>query len=168
MAFNLEQLPRGAVVCADANILAFHFVEHEHLSAASRAFLARSVRKEIRVFTPVIAASDATHRVMISEAGRRLGLTSSPKILRYLKKHPQLVRQLRENLDVVGKLHKLGVDILPVTYRDLHNSKWIRRKFGLLTNDSIIVAMMRSRRIVHLATNDRDFQRVKGIKVWMP
>ena len=38
----------------------------------------------------------------------------------------------------------------------------------MLTNDSIILAVMRRHKLVHMVTNDDDFKRVSGIKVWMP
>ena len=60
------------------------------------------------------------------------------------------------------------IHILDVTYREIHNSKQFRDEYGMLTNDSIILAVMRRHRLMHLVTNDDDFKRVPGIKVWMP
>ena len=60
------------------------------------------------------------------------------------------------------------VHILGVTYREIHNSKQFRDEHGMLTNDSVILAVMRRHKLVHLVTNDDDFKRVPGIKVWMP
>lgn len=42
------------------------------------------------------------------------------------------------------------------------------RNHGLLTNDSLIVALLQRHGITHLATNDDDFDRVPGITVWKP
>jgi predicted nucleic acid-binding protein len=57
---------------------------------------------------------------------------------------------------------------LPLTYRDLHNSRQFRDEQGLMTNDSIIVAVMKREKIQFLATNDADFERVPGIAVRTP
>jgi len=50
----------------------------------------------------------------------------------------------------------------------LHNSRQYRDEYGLMTNDSIIVAVMKREEIQHLATNDADFERVPGIVVRSP
>jgi predicted nucleic acid-binding protein len=34
----------------------------------------------------------------------------------------------------------------------------IPHDYGLMTNDSLIVAVMQDHKLVHLATNDRDFK----------
>ena len=58
--------------------------------------------------------------------------------------------------------------MLPITYRDLHASRQSREQFGLLVNDSLIVAVMQRERITTLATNDPDFTRVPGLDVRTP
>jgi predicted nucleic acid-binding protein len=55
-----------------------------------------------------------------------------------------------------------------VTYREIHNSKQFRDEYGMLTNDSVILAVMRWHKLVRLVTNDDDFKRVSGVKVWLP
>jgi predicted nucleic acid-binding protein len=37
---------------------------------------------------------------------------------------------------------------------------------GLLTNDALIVALMRRFGLTHLVTNDDDFDSVPGITIW--
>jgi predicted nucleic acid-binding protein len=39
---------------------------------------------------------------------------------------------------------------------------------ALLTNDTFHVATMKMQGITHIATNDPDFERVGGLKVWKP
>ena len=60
------------------------------------------------------------------------------------------------------------VDILPLSYRDLHASRQFRETYGLMTNDSLLVAVMRRTRARYLATNDADFERIPGITVCLP
>ncbi len=43
-----------------------------------------------------------------------------------------------------------------------------RARFGLMTNDSLIVASMRSYDISILATRDADFERVTDIVIYSP
>ncbi len=60
------------------------------------------------------------------------------------------------------------MNILPVSYRDLHASRQARERDGLMTNDSLLVAVMRRERLHYLATNDADFERIAGITVCLP
>ena len=55
-----------------------------------------------------------------------------------------------------------------VTYREIHNSKQFGDGYYMLTNDSVILAVMRRHKLMRLVTNDDDFKRVPGIKVWLP
>jgi predicted nucleic acid-binding protein len=43
-----------------------------------------------------------------------------------------------------------------------------RQSFGLLTNDSMIVACMRQQGVTAIATSDSDFEQVSGISVFRP
>jgi len=104
---------------------------------------------------------------MVIEARTRFDLAST-EALSYLKRHPEAVKQLVEYKQAPGWFTQARIDILPVTYREIHNSKQFRDAYGLLTNDSIILAVMSRYRITHLASNDRDFERVPGIRLWRP
>jgi predicted nucleic acid-binding protein len=39
---------------------------------------------------------------------------------------------------------------------------------GLLSGDALVVAVMQSQNLIHLASNDADFDRVPGIKRYAP
>jgi predicted nucleic acid-binding protein len=47
-------------------------------------------------------------------------------------------------------------------------SRWARQNYGLMANDSLIIAFMHKHRIRHLITNDSDFEQIPDIKVWLP
>ena len=55
-----------------------------------------------------------------------------------------------------------------MTYREIHASKRYRDDYGLLTDDSIILPVMRRHGLTDLASNDKDFRRVTGIRLWTP
>jgi len=105
---------------------------------------------------------------MVNEARARFGFATSAETVNYLKRHPEAVKELRQHLAVASKIYHLGVEILPVSYKHLHRSKQVRQQYGLLTNDSLIVAVMQRHRLRHLATHDRDFTRVPVLHVWGP
>jgi len=164
---KLSNLPDGSEICADANILAYHFNKTPGLSVISGEFLERSYREEITIVTSPQIVSDVIHRSMMAEAQREFGLDSKD-LANYLKKHPDIVRQLKDHLDIPSLLARLKVNILPATYIHYHAAKRFRQEYGMMADDSLILGMMRVEKIRHLATNDRDFRRLKGIKVWEP
>lgn len=118
-------------------------------------------------FTSPLVAAEVTHRVLVAEAVVLLKL-SSRETIEYLQKHPDVVRQLRRHLTIASDMRRMGMNILPLTYKELHHSKTIRTKFGLMTNDSLIVAVMQQHKLTDLATNDTGFTQVSGIQIWRP
>ncbi|MDY7078711.1 MAG: PIN domain-containing protein [Chloroflexota bacterium] len=165
---DLAHVPSGTRIFVDASVLALHFTGHPELGPPCRDFLERCASREIEGYTSVIAASETIHRVIVNEARTNLGFATSPETVNYLKRHPEAVKGLRQHLAVASEIYRLGVEILPVSYKTLHRSKQVRQQYGLLTNDSLIVAVMQRHRLRHLATHDRDFGRVSTLHVWGP
>jgi predicted nucleic acid-binding protein len=165
---DLAHVRSGTRIFVDASILGLYFTDHPHLADACEAFLLRCAHEELVGFTSVIAASEAIHRVMVDEARTRLGFATSPEMVNHLKRHPAVVKDLHQHLAVASKICHLGVKILSVSYKDLHRGNRIRQEYGLLTNDSLIVATMQRHRLRHLATRDRDFACVSALHVWRP
>lgn len=164
---KLSNLANDSLVCVDANILAYHFNKTAGLSEVSSAFLERGFRDEITIVTSPQVVSDVIHRSMLAEAEKEFQ-PESKNLANYLKTHPHIVRQLKDNLDIPSLLARLKVNILPLTHVHLHAAKRFRQEYGIMANDSLILGLMRVEKIRHLATNDRDFRQVKGIMVWEP
>ena len=89
----------------------------------------------------------------------------SAEAVTLLKQQPQLVTQLTRYRSVLPDLRQACVDILPLTYRDLHASWQYREPDGLLVNDSLVIVVMQREHLQLLATNDADFERIPGIGV---
>jgi len=164
---RIERLPNGASVFADANVLTYALSTVEPLHSLTASLLERSARQEIQVYTSASQAANVIHRAMIIEAKSVLQVPSS-KILVFLKDHPDAVRRLTRYRQVPGELSRARVRILDVTYREIHASKQYRDDYGLLTDDSILLAVMERNDLVDLATNDEDFKRIPGLRLWMP
>jgi predicted nucleic acid-binding protein len=164
---RLADLPTGTRVFVDTNIFALYYIDQGALGQSCRDFLIRTTRQEIVGFTSVSVVADTIHRVIVAEAAAQLSL-SSQKTVEHLQKHPEIIRKLTRHLTVASDIHRLGIDILALTYKELHSSKSIRANFGLMANDSLIVAVMRTHKLRHLVTHDAGFARVTGLQVWRP
>ncbi|MEM7538925.1 MAG: type II toxin-antitoxin system VapC family toxin [Chloroflexota bacterium] len=164
---KLADLPNDSLICADANILAYHFNKTPEYTEISAKFLERSANGEITILTSPQIVSNVVHRSMLAEAQRDFGLDNK-NLANHLKTHPEIVRQLKEHLDVPSSLARFRVHMLPLNHIHHHAAKFFRSEYGIMANDSLLLGFMRVEKVRHLATNDRDFRQVKGIMVWEP
>jgi predicted nucleic acid-binding protein len=160
-------LPAGSQAFVDANVMAYFFLQVEPFAETCKGFFHRVSTLEIEAFTGADVAGSVIHRVMVAEAITNLGLQPGEAVS-YLKTHPGAIKQLQWYRAIPSDIAQARVHILDVTYRELHASKKYRADYGLLTADSIILAVMERYKLIHLVTNDPDFEWVPGIKVWMP
>ncbi len=152
----------------DANIFVYALTPQAQFHAPCRDLVERGARGTIRLCTTVEVAADVLHRAMVLEVLSQGHVRRSADAVTLLKRQPQLVTQLTRYRTILRDLRQSRVDILGLTYRDLHASRTYRQQYGLLVNDSLIVAVMQRERIQVLATNDLDFERVPGIAVRTP
>jgi predicted nucleic acid-binding protein len=165
---TLRDIPNQALVMVDTNIIIYALFPHGRYHQACKDLLQRGARSEVQLRLTVSAAADVIHRAMILEFLAQGQVQRSADAVTYLKQHPQMVQQLSRYKTILRDLTQAKVMILPLTYRDLHASKQYREQYGLLTNDSLLLAVMQRERIHYVATNDPDFERVPGIAVRQP
>ena len=104
---------------------------------------------------------------MLLEATKKK-ITNPSKTLRQLLKAPEKVRLLTDYSLAVRKIREMGIEILPISLELLETSHSYRNHYGLLINDSLIVAMMDGEGISHLASNDSAFSQVDWIELYQP
>ena len=163
----LADIPNDVHIFADANIISYALSGIKPFAEESLTLLKRASRGEIELFTSSMQAAHVIHRAMIVEAKAEYRL-SSKDVISYLKKHPHAVRSLTRYKEIPGEFTRSRIHILDVTYREIHASKHFRDEYGLLTDDSMVLAVMDRHGITELASNDRDFKRVREIHLWTP
>jgi predicted nucleic acid-binding protein len=168
MSRPLQAIPDGAAVMVDANVFVYALTPQAQLHQPCHDLLERGARGAIRLSTTVAIAADVLHRAMVLEVLSLGQAQRSADAVVLLKRQPQLVTQLTRYRTILRDLRQARVDILALTYRDLHASRQYRQQHGLLVNDSLIVATMQRERLQLLATNDVDFERIPGIAVRTP
>jgi predicted nucleic acid-binding protein len=168
MTKTFARIPANAPVMVDANIVVYALFPTASHHESCKNLLERGAQDEIQLHLTVHTAADIIHRAMILELlGQGLFQTSAQAVA-YLKKNPQILQSLSRYKTILRDFREARINILPLSYRDLHNSRQFRDNFGLMTNDSIIVAVMLREKIQFLATNDSDFERLPGIAVRKP
>jgi len=161
--YRLPDLPTGARVCIDANIFVYA------LTGSSRQcldLLQRCGRAEVAAIALFATLNESTHRLMLAEALARGIITRESAAS--LRRRPADVADLSLYWEQTQILLDLGILLLPLHREILIDAQELRRAYGLLTNDSVLLAAMRTTGVVALATADRDFERIAGLHLFRP
>lgn len=153
---------------ADANVFVYALTPQSQSHASCRDLLDRSARGSVQLFTTIAVVADVHHRAMVLEVLTRGQAQRSADAVALLKNQPTLITQLTRYPSILRDLRQARVNVVELTYRDLHASRVFREQYGLMVNDSLIVAVLQRERIQFLATNDVDFERVPNIAVRVP
>jgi hypothetical protein len=107
MCMKLDDLPDGARIFVDANILIYHF---SGISLECRAFLQRCESRQVEAFTGVHIVLEVTHRLMILEALQK-GLISGGQPARKLQEQPEIIKVLHEYNQSVQHIPRLNIRV---------------------------------------------------------
>lgn len=161
---NFDDLQTGDQVFLDANIFVYHFLGH---SADCRQILSRCHQGTLRGITASFIVAEVMHRLMTAEAVARQLVTSS-QVVKKLRERPDSVRQLQTPNQCVPQIKAMKIEIIPLTVAILKASAAVRQQYGLLTNDSLLVAAMPELNLQKLATLDLDFAQISGLLTFQP
>lgn len=164
---SLAEIPDGAAVFIDANVFIYHFSGPSPLSPACSAFLQRVEDGVLRGVTSTVVLIEVLHRLMILEAVGALRLHPR-EATRYLKEHPEHVKSLHAHHRAPERIHQMGVEVVSVGLEEIERSQQAKARYGLLTNDALLVTSMERGGLTALASNDPDFDRVEGITLYRP
>ena len=158
-------LPEASEIFLDANIFIYHFAGPSAYTDSCSKLLQSVEEGRLAGFTSALVLAETLHRLMILEAISSLRMDPKTAVRR-LKAQPPLVKQLTRHLTVPDIIRGIGIQVLSQEVVDVHTSNQLKQEYGLLTNDSLNLAVMQRRQLTCIATNDPDFQRVAGLKVW--
>ncbi len=163
----LHEIEEGQRVFIDANIFVYHFSQGSRFNKSCTDFLLRVEKAGIHGITSTAVVLEATHRLMMGEASSVIDVEVR-NLPKYLKQHPEIVKQLTKHLAIPGKISGLNVEIIPVTAGLIEGSQVFKTKYGFLSNDALALKIMDEYKITSLASNDLDFKRVDWIKLYLP
>lgn len=165
---SLTTIPDNLDVFIDANIFIYHFcASSDVLSDLCSDFLLRVENSQLSGFTSTSVIAETLHRVMIYETINITGLDAKRAMKRFRKKS-DLIKQLTQYSKIPEKIVEMGIKILSVTYQIIIDSQYWRDHYGLMVNDSIVMASIQELKIENLATNDSDFDNIPNLAVWKP
>ena len=161
---TLADLRDGDRVFIDAIIFIYHFGGQ---SLECKALLERCAPRALLGYTSTPVLAEVLHRRMVAEA-IAAGLVTARTAVRKLGETPEMVKQLTHYQDDVSKILHMHLTILPLTLDIVQASVEVRKREGLLTNDSFVMACMREQGLTQLATANGDFDQVGGIAIYKP
>jgi predicted nucleic acid-binding protein len=161
---NLLDIVNGASVFIDANILVY---AAERRSPQCRQLLERCDTEAVYAFSSVIALGELCHRRMLNEA-KETGLISGGNPARLLGEKRDVIPQLTIYAENVRALLDSTITFEPVHPQDFYVALELQKQHGLLTNDSLNLAIAKRLGIQGIATADANFDRVQGLIVYKP
>jgi len=157
-------LSAGERVFVDSNILTYHLLNHPVYGIACRNFIQGIQDEKYHGFITPIVISETLFNFVKADIIRMYG-TRPGQVALFVKCHPEILGDI--SLDRPGELFDI-FNIMPIGRPETTEALQIMGKYGILVNDALNVAAMKANRIFTAATNDRDFERVKEIKIWAP
>ena len=161
---TLSDLPAGARVAVDANIILYHFSGR---SKQCSDFLQRARAGQVSALMPAHVGLELLHRLMMLEAVLE-GITSSGSPAQRMSGRPDSVRKLQQSFRDFRALGKLGLSLIDTSVLALERVTWFSMSYGLLANDAALLAVMEQENIEHLASCDRLLQNVGPFQTWCP
>lgn len=162
---NLDDIANGSLCVIDTNVLLY--AEHGASPQAQR-LLRRCGTGEIIGILPQPVWQELTHKLMLAEA-LMLEKISGTNQARKLGKQLDVVKGLRIYRDKIQALAALGLGFEPCQKDDFMKYAFrYQEKYGLLTNDSVILAMAVRLKAEYLVTADEAFRKITEVSIAMP
>ena len=127
----------------------------------------RIERQELVGYTSTHVLSEVAHRMMTLEACIQFGWPFAG-VARRLRRHFSQAQTLVRFRQAVQEVPRLGVQLIMIAHSLIDAGAAVSQQTGLLTNDALIVAVMRQYGLTNLASNDADFDRVPGLTHYAP
>ena len=160
---NLSEIHNGARVLVDTNILIYARLGH---SPQSHGLVTRCKGKAVQgVITPFIIA-EFCHRRMTQEAKASGFAALNPA--RALAANPGLIRNLAVYSEDTRALLSGELELASIHPEDFSEALLLQKMHGLLTIDSINLAVAKRLGICEIATADAAFDNVPGVIIYKP
>lgn len=162
---NLDDIPAGSLCVIDTNVLLY---AEQGASLQAQRLLRRIERQDVLGVLPQPVWQELNHKLMLAEAFM-LGQITGGNPARQLSSKPDVVKRLSLYRDKIKALATLGLAFEPCTKADLLDKALdLQDRYGLLTNDSVILAIAMRLNADALVSADVRFQASKDIRVYAP
>jgi predicted nucleic acid-binding protein len=167
-AKKLIDLPKGSTVFIDTNIFLHHAFD---INRASIEFLKRVEKGVVKAHTSALVVEELLFKLLMQRASNFLERVSVEKVKTLLKdevKREKIFESIVQYLQYMDTLKKLGLKILEIGDKDSNMAIHLAKQWGMITADAFHLAVMQRKGIVHLVSDDSDYENVEDITLWRP
>ncbi len=161
---NLLQIPHNQTVIIDTNIFVY---ANQRSSEQCIKLLQKCASDEIFGIIPVHILAELTHVLMLAEA-RDLGLINGANPAKQLSDAPQKVKALNRYEELIRDLLSIGLQLETLQREDFLTAMSIQRKYGLLTNDALFLAVAQRLRVTSIISADKNFRDIQSTILYSP
>jgi len=162
---NLDDIPTGSLCVVDTNVLIY---AEQGISVQAQRLLERCAKGELSVTLPQSVWQELTHKLMLAEAMMKGVVSGSGLAAKLAAKHDAVSKLSIYQASVLA-LMLLCVGFDPCTRAVLTDTVFsVQSRYGLLTNDAMVVAVALRLNADALVSSDRAFERVQEIRLHAP
>lgn len=162
---ELVHLTKGPVF-VDTSILIYAFTNTRYTKTCED-FLGRVKYGEVKGYINSTVINEFFHKLVIFEVYSKKKLISQNAV-KFLKSNPAFIKSLSRPFKASREVIKDYEFKILDTSKVLEKALEISKKHGILFFDSLHSACCKVYDIKDVATNDADFERIPGLKVWKP
>ena len=162
---NLDDIPDGSLCVIDTNVLLY---AEQGASDQAQRLLKRCSKGELIGTLPQTVWQELTHKLMLAETMMKHGISGGNPAARLAGK-PGIVRTLGLYQTKIRALVDLGLRFERCEQGDLLQSAFdLQKRYGLLTNDAVVLAVAIRLEADYLVSSDKRFRPVEEIDVLAP
>lgn len=161
---NLHDIRDGTRLLVDANILLY---ASSGLSPECASLIRRVAEGAVEAVITTVTLGELCHRWMIQECKEK-GLVSGPNPARSLSERRVAIDRLVEYQSLMMALIHSKFSICTVEPQDFVLALQIQKRWRLLTNDSLQVAVAERLGLVDFVSADAGFEVVKSLTLYKP
>jgi len=162
---KLNSLKENAFVFIDTNIFLYLI---EGISKESRDFIKLVRSGYYRGITSIAVLHELAHKLMVDELYKNFGSDITKSKSKKLMKDKRSIKGLTKYQDFIHDVMNLGIPTLSSSNLDFEQALKFQSEYGMLTTDAINLALMKEFEIEHMATNDKDFEKISWLNVYCP
>lgn len=162
---TLDDIPSGYLCVIDTNVLLY---AEQGVSHQAQRLLRRCSMGELTGTLPQTVWQEVAHKLMVAETMMKHGISGSNPA-ECLAGRPERVRSLELYQTKMRALVNLGLRFERCEHRDLLQSAFdLQKRYGLLTNNAVVLAVAIRLEADCLASSDKNFLTVEEVDVFAP
>jgi len=160
-----SKIPRASFIFIDSNIFTYFLLRDADFFEKCSRFLKNIESAYFIGFVNNIVVSETLFNFVKAEVCKNHGLKPS-EFIRYVKENPKSIGEV-DISDVIDIFTMPNLNLVDVPPKLIPSLKDAHGK-SLLSNDAFHLLTMEYLNIKDIVTNDADFEKIAGIKVWKP